>query len=145
MKPSTGRPKVPEAKPGSQPTVKDDLKSIPMPEVEAQLESSPDGLTQADAQEQLMQYGPNEIEERNTNPLLKFQTYFWGPIPWMIEAAVVLSAMARHRPDFGIISLLLLANAVINAGINPGINADNDKKGSSPTIVQEVIHAPVSV
>ena len=44
---------------------------------------------------------------------LKFLTYFWGPIPWMIEVAVILSAIARHWPDFGIILLLLLANAVV--------------------------------
>jgi magnesium-transporting ATPase (P-type) len=75
------------------------------------LGSSPDGLSQAEAQKRLTQYGPNEIEEKKTNPFLKFLTYFWGPIPWMIEAAVILSAVARHWPDFAIILLLLLANA----------------------------------
>ena len=92
---------------------KDDLKSLPMPELQAKLGSSPDGLTQAEAEKRLTQYGPNEIEEKETNPFLKFLTYFWGPIPWMIEAAVILSAVARHWPDFGIILLLLLANAVV--------------------------------
>jgi H+-transporting ATPase len=92
---------------------KDDLNSIPMPELQAKLGSSPEGLSQAEAQKRLTQYGPNEIEEKKTNPFLKFLTYFWGPIPWMIEAAVVLSAVARHWPDFGIIFLLLLANAVV--------------------------------
>ena len=77
------------------------------------MESSPDGLTQAEAQKRLTQYGPNEIEEKKTNELLKFLSYFWGPIPWMIEAAVILSAVARHWPDFGIILVLLLANAVV--------------------------------
>ena len=61
----------------------------------------------------LTQYGPNEIAEKKTNEILKFLSYFWGPIPWMIEAAVILSAAARHWPDFGIILLLLLANAVV--------------------------------
>ena len=28
--------------------------------------------------------------------ILKFLSYFWGPIPWMIEAAVILSALAQH-------------------------------------------------
>jgi len=95
------------------PHAKDDLKSLPLAEVEKILESSPDGLSQAEAQKRLTQYGPNEIEEKKTNPFLKFLTYFWGPIPWMIEAAVILSAVARHWPDFGIILLLLLANAVV--------------------------------
>jgi H+-transporting ATPase len=92
---------------------KDDLKSLPMAEVEKQLASSPAGLSQAEAQQRLLQYGPNEIEEKKANPFLKFLTYLWGPIPWMIEAAVILSAVSRHWPDFGIILLLLVANAVV--------------------------------
>ena len=99
--------------PGSKPDENVDLKSLPMPEVEKKLGSSPDGLSQAEAQKRLTQYGPNEIEEKKTNAFLKFLTYFWGPIPWMIEAAVILSAVARHWPDFGIILLLLVANAVV--------------------------------
>jgi H+-transporting ATPase len=113
MEPDADQPKAPESKPGSKPNAKDDLKSLPMPEVEKKLGSSPDGLSQAEAQKRLTQYGPNEIEEKKTNPFLKFLTYFWGPIPWMIEAAVILSAVARHWPDFAIILLLLLANAVV--------------------------------
>ena len=101
--------KTPEAKPGPS----DDLKTLPLPDVEKKLESSPAGLTQAEAQKRLTQYGPNEIEEKKTNPLLKFFTYLWGPIPWMLEAAVILSAVARHWPDFAIILLLLLANAAV--------------------------------
>ncbi len=91
----------------------DDLKSLALPEVEKKLGSSPDGLTQAEAQKRLAQYGPNEIEEKKTNSLLKFLTYFWGPIPWMIEGAVVLSGVVRHWPDFFIILLLLVSNAVV--------------------------------
>ncbi len=113
MKPKADQPKPPESKPGSKPDAKDDLKSLPLPEVEKKLGSSPDGLSQAEAQKRLTQYGPNEIEEKKTNPFLKFLTYFWGPIPWMIEVAVILSAVARHWPDFAIILLLLLANAVV--------------------------------
>ncbi len=97
----------------SEPDTKDDLKSMPLQDVEKKLGSSPDGLSQAEAQERLAQYGPNEIEEKQVNPFLKLLTYFWGPIPWMIEVAVILSAVARHWPDFGIILLLLLANAVV--------------------------------
>ncbi len=87
------------------------MQTLPLAEVEKELGSSPDGLTEAEAQKRLAQYGPNEIPEKKTNEILKFLSYFWGPIPWMIEAAVILSAAARHWPDFGIILLLLLANA----------------------------------
>ena len=41
----------PETKPGPKPEAKDDLKTLPMPEVEKRLGSSPDGLSQAEAQE----------------------------------------------------------------------------------------------
>jgi H+-transporting ATPase len=96
-----------------QSNAKDDLKSIPMTELQSKLGSSPEGLSQAEAQKRLTQYGPNEIEEKKTNPLLKFLSYFWGPIPWMIEVAVILSGVVRHWPDFFIILLLLVANAVV--------------------------------
>jgi H+-transporting ATPase len=108
----TGQTAALKARPSS-PNPEDDLKALPMPEVEKRLGSSPNGLTQAEAAKRLTQYGPNEIEEIRTNPLVKFLSYFWGPIPWMIEAAVILSAVVRHWPDFGIIFLLLLANALV--------------------------------
>ncbi len=92
---------------------KDDLKTLPMLELQAKLGASPDGLSQAEAQKRLTQYGPNELEEKKTNPFLKFLTYFWGPIPWMIEVAVILSGAVRHWPDFFIILLLLISNAVV--------------------------------
>jgi H+-transporting ATPase len=106
-------PKVQKPKLASKPNTQDDLKSLPMPEVEKKLESSPDGLTQVEAQKRLTQYGSNEIEEKKTNPFLKFLSYFWGPIPWMIEVAVILSGVVGHWPDFFIILLLLVANGVV--------------------------------
>ncbi|WP_205318869.1 plasma-membrane proton-efflux P-type ATPase [Rhodococcus sp. AQ5-07] len=95
------------------PDPESDLTTLPMPEVQKQLAASPDGLTQAEADTRLARYGPNEIAEHTTNPLLKFLSYFWGPIPWMIEVAVILSGAVGHWPDFFIILLLLLANAVV--------------------------------
>jgi H+-transporting ATPase len=111
MESTIAHPKVPNVKPGAKSDSKDDLKSIPIAEVEKKLGSSPDGLTQAEAEKRLTQYGPNEIEEKKTNLLLKFLSYFWGPIPWMIEAAVILSGAVGHWPDFFIILVLLVSNA----------------------------------
>ena len=113
MEPTTKKPTTADLKPGAKPESKDDLKSIPIAEVEKKLGSSPDGLSQAEATKRLTQYGPNELEEKKTNLILKFLSYFWGPIPWMIEIAVILSAAARHWPDFFIILVLLLSNAVV--------------------------------
>ncbi len=103
------QPRAAKSKPGTQ----NDLRSLPMPEVDNLLGSSPDGLSQAEAEKRLSQYGPNEIEEKQANVFLKFLSYFWGPIPWMIEAAVILSAVDRHWADFAIIFILLLSNAVV--------------------------------
>jgi len=106
MEPHAGEVRDPGAKPGPKAGPGDDLKSLPMPALQAKLESSPDGLSQAEAEKRLAQYGPNEIEEKKANVFLKFLTYFWGPIPWMIEAAVILSGVVRHWPDFFIILFL---------------------------------------
>jgi len=90
-----------------------DLKSMPMAQLLAELKSSPAGLDPDEAGRRLAQYGYNEIAEKKTSPILKLLTYFWGPIPWMIEAAALLSAIVKHWPDFFIIITLLLANSVI--------------------------------
>ncbi len=113
MTPDTDAPKDTQPEPGAEDGAKGDLKTLPLPEVEKKLGSSPDGLSQVEATKRLAQYGPNEIEEKKTNPLLKFLKYFWGPIPWMIEVAVILSAVVQHWPDFFIILVLLFANATI--------------------------------
>ncbi len=105
--------KVGEGGQGSGPEAKDDLKSLPLAEVEKRLGSSPDGLSQAEAEKRLARHGPNEIEEKKTNALLKLLSYFWGPIPWMIEVAVILSAVVQHWADFFIILLLLVSNAAV--------------------------------
>ena len=110
-----------EPKPDSKPAPKDDtnaLKTLAMPELLKKLASSADGLTQAEAEKRLAQYGPNEIAEKKTNEFLKFLTYFWGPIPWMIEAAVILSAAVQHWLDFFIILLLLVPTPWSDSGKN---------------------------
>mgnify|MGYP000719020375 CR=1 FL=1 len=113
MEPDADPPQISGLKPVGESSAKDDLKSLALPELEKKLGTSPDGLSQAEAEKRLVQFGPNELEEKKTNALLKFLGYFWGPIPWMIEAAVILSAVDRHWPDFFIILVLLLANAVV--------------------------------
>jgi H+-transporting ATPase len=110
---TTDKPRTTESKAGVKPESSEELKTLPMVKVEQKLGSSSDGLTQAEAEKRLTQYGPNEIEEKKTNLLLKFLSYFWGPIPWMIEAAVILSGVVRHWPDFFIILVLLISNAVV--------------------------------
>jgi H+-transporting ATPase len=91
----------------------EDVKKANIDELLSRLFTSKDGLSSSEAEKRLLQYGPNDIPEKKENPLIKFLTYFWGPIPWMIEAAVIMSAIIQHWPDVGIIFTLLIVNAVV--------------------------------
>ncbi len=71
------------------------------------------GLTQAEAQVRLTRYGHNELVEEHVSLVARFMRYFWGPIPWMIEVAAILSAVLRHWADLAIILTLLIFNAVV--------------------------------
>jgi H+-transporting ATPase len=113
MTASAAQSQLPASHAGAKSVTNDDLESLPMAEVEKKLGSSPDGLSQAEAAKRLTKYGPNEIEEKKQNVLLKILSYFWGPIPWMIEVAVILSGVVRHWPDFFIILILLISNAAV--------------------------------
>ena len=82
-------------------------------ELWAALATSSQGLTGEEADSRLAQFGPNALEEEKVNPILKFLGYFWGPIPWMIEVAAILSAVVKHWDDLIIISVLLIFNALV--------------------------------
>ncbi len=69
------------------------------------------GLSSKEAAGLLAQYGPNELVEKQVSLLRRLLGYFWGPIPWMIEVAAVLSALVQHWADFWIIITLLVFNA----------------------------------
>jgi H+-transporting ATPase len=81
--------------------------------LEQRLGFSEAGLTNAEVQGRQAEYGYNEITEKKKNPVIKFLSYYWGPIPWMIEAAIVLSAIVRHWVELAIIAVLLAVNGVI--------------------------------
>ncbi|HEB95984.1 MAG TPA: hypothetical protein ENI96_06085, partial [Sedimenticola thiotaurini] len=66
------------------------------------------GLSSAEAASRLQQYGPNALREEHVSALRRLLGYFWGPIPWMIEIAALLSAVLRHWADFWIIVALLI-------------------------------------
>lgn len=77
------------------------------------LEADEQGLSSEEADKRLEHYGLNTLQEQKDNPVLKFLSYFWGPIPWMIEVAAVLSIVVQHWTDFGVITALLLFNALV--------------------------------
>jgi H+-transporting ATPase len=89
------------------------LKDLPLGEVQQRLSSSPDGLSTVEAKKRLETYGYNELPEKKSSPVLKFLSYFWGPIPIMIMIAAILSGILHHWPDLGVILALLVMNAVV--------------------------------
>ncbi len=91
----------------------EDAKNLKITDLLKKLSTDKNGLSSSEAKKRLEKYGTNEISEKKINPILKFLGYFWGPIPWMIEVAAILSVIIKHWEDFWIILALLLLNAIV--------------------------------
>jgi H+-transporting ATPase len=87
--------------------------ALSVPALLERLGGSNEGLSAEEATHRLSQYGYNELVEEKTSPLRKLLSFFWGPIPWMIEIAAILSLVVRHWADFAIIFALLVVNALV--------------------------------
>ena len=69
------------------------------------------GLSTTEAKKRLEQYGLNALVEKKKSLWEKFGKFFWGPMPWMIESAALMSIIVNDWLDFYIIMALLLFNA----------------------------------
>ncbi len=87
------------------------------------LSDSEKGLKDEEAKKRLSEYGSNSIEEKKESVLKKLLHFFWGPIPWMIEIAAILSGLLERWPDFILIVSLLFINAAL--GFFHEYKADN--------------------
>ncbi len=74
----------------------------------------PRGLTSDEAASLREKYGPNKIEAKEKSRWQRLLARFWGPIPWMIEIAALLSASVKRWEDFTIIIVMLLVNAFVD-------------------------------
>ena len=72
------------------------------------------GLTTEEARRRLATYGSNEIREAKPNPFILFLRKFWAPVPWMLEATIVLELLLGHHAEAVIIALLLAFNAAVS-------------------------------
>jgi H+-transporting ATPase len=72
---------------------------------------SPQGLTRQEAETRLRQYGPNAVQEAKPDLFLAIAKKFWAPVPWMLEATIVLEVILGKRPEAIIIGFLLVFNA----------------------------------
>ena len=72
------------------------------------------GLTSTEAAERLERYGPNMAPEERRRPLLGLLGKFWAPVPWMLEATIILELLLGHYAEAEIIGLLLVVNAILS-------------------------------
>jgi H+-transporting ATPase len=79
----------------------------------AKLGTSAQGLTTDEARKRLAKDGPNAIIAAEEPLWHKAVSYFWGPIPWMIEAAALISFLRHDWPDFFVVMGLLIYNAAV--------------------------------
>ncbi len=90
-----------------------DIKASSLDEAWAHLGSSPAGLSRAEAAARTERYGYNEIVEKKRSPVLDFLRRYWGPMPWLLEAAMILAFLLGHAVEAYMIFALLTVNAVI--------------------------------
>jgi len=74
---------------------------------------SPQGLSRQEAEKRLRQYGLNAVQEAKPHLFLAIAKKFWAPVPWMLEATVVLELILGKRPEAIIIGFLLVFNAAL--------------------------------
>src|SRR5579862_9147165 len=72
------------------------------------------GLTSAEAERRLGQYGSNEIRERHPHQFLILLRKFWGRILWMLEATILIQLILGRRGEAAIVALLLVVNIAIS-------------------------------
>jgi H+-transporting ATPase len=77
------------------------------------LRTSSNGLTASEVQRRLQIYGLNEVAEKKINPVVQFLLRYWGPMPWLLELAIVLSIVLKHYLEAAIILTLLTINTII--------------------------------
>jgi H+-transporting ATPase len=72
------------------------------------------GLTSTEARERLKQFGRNEVVENKPRPLREFVKRFWAPIPWLLEASIILQLFIGENLEAAVIGGLLLFNATLS-------------------------------
>ena len=71
------------------------------------------GLTSDEASRRLKQFGPNAVPDTTQNPFRRALEKFWAPVPWMLEAAIVLQTVHGEYAGAAIIAGLLVFNAAL--------------------------------
>jgi H+-transporting ATPase len=72
------------------------------------------GLTAVEAQTRLAQFGPNAVAEEKTHPLRQLLRQFWAPVPWLLEATIIIQLFLGERVEAAVIGGLLILNAAVS-------------------------------
>ena len=91
----------------------DEYKTMSAEETMEFLSVTKDGLAAEEADIRAKKFGYNEIVEIKNNSLLEFFKRYWGPMPWLLEFAIVLTVILNRYTESVIIFTLLTLNAVI--------------------------------
>jgi magnesium-transporting ATPase (P-type) len=100
MESNAGTSKVQESRPGSKPKSASAVDAAPQ-----------NGLTSDEAHNRLKKFGPNAMPDTALHPLRMAIEKFWAPVPWMLEAAIILELALGKYVEAGIIAGLLVFNA----------------------------------
>ncbi|HTV30009.1 MAG TPA: HAD-IC family P-type ATPase [Xanthobacteraceae bacterium] len=72
-----------------------------------------EGLSSAEVARRRAEYGPNAVVEKRTSLLKRMAGHFWAPVPWMLEATIVLQIAIGQRLTALMIALLLVLNVIL--------------------------------
>ncbi|KAG1652728.1 hypothetical protein FOA52_007442 [Chlamydomonas sp. UWO 241] len=100
-----------------------DFAKIPVAEALSILNATHHGLTNAEVEKRMVEFGPNKLPEYARNPLWVFLGYMWNPLSWAMEAAAIIAIALNDWADFALIVALLL----MNSGISYVEEANADK------------------
>lgn len=71
------------------------------------------GLTTLEARARLGSFGPNAMPPERVSPWWRLLDKFWAPVPWMLEAAIILQLVLGEYVEAAVIAVLLLFNAAL--------------------------------
>ena len=84
-----------------------------LPNEPEQFSTEESGLTTAEAQKRLEQFGENTISEVKTPPVVLLLKKFWGIVPWMLEISIILDLVIAKWSDAFLVAALLIFQAIL--------------------------------
>jgi H+-transporting ATPase len=79
----------------------------------ADLQSDATGLSSAEAAQRRAQFGPNAVVEEHVSLPRRIARHFWAPVPWMLEATIVLQLVLGQWITATLIAALLVLNVAL--------------------------------